>query len=122
MLIDNKNTGRIAPTGFFFGKVVLKFRTGANQCFAGFVSFKFLEVFDEAFGQVFGFGFPFACLCVGVARVKDFRVYARQSGRNHEVEERDGFGRSLVDGAVQDGHTRPCLLAILARLPFVMHF
>ena len=66
----------------------LELRTSSNQLLASFVASELLEVLDEAASQVFCFLFPLASAVVSVARIEDLRIYARQFGRNYEVEAR----------------------------------
>ena len=62
-----------------------------------------MEVLDEASCEILGLLFPNCGIGVSVARIEDAGVDALKHGRNLEVEERDLLGRSLVDGAGEDG-------------------
>ena len=79
------------------GMPVLELRTSSNQSLAGFVTGELGEVLDEAAGEVLGLFVPLSSVSVGIARVKDLRVYSRKLRRNDEVEVRDGLRGSLVD-------------------------
>ena len=79
------------------GMPVLELRTSSNQSLAGFVAGELGEVLDEAAGEVLGLLVPLSSVSVGIARVKDLRVYSRKLRRNDEVEVRDGLRGSLVD-------------------------
>ena len=93
------------------------FRTGADQGLAGFVGLVLLEVLDEAGSEILGFGLPLGSVCIGVARVEDVGVHAREFGGNFEVEVRDGLGRGLVDAAVEDASMMPRVSRMEIRLP-----
>ena len=66
------------------------------------VSCELVEVLDEAACEVLCLLLPLAYACISVAWVEDCRINAREFCRNCEVEVRDGLGRSLVDGTVED--------------------
>ena len=83
-------------------RLFVQVRTCCNECLAGFVVLVLLEVLDEARCEVFGFGVPLFCICVGIAGIKDLRIYAGKLGRNLEVEDRKGLGGSLKDSTVED--------------------
>ena len=100
---------RAILSGWLFWYVVsspegerLQFRSGSYESLSGFVTFKLSEVLDEASCEVFSFLFPSSGVSVSVARVEDFRIYARQFSRNDEVEVRDNLSRSFVDRTVED--------------------
>ena len=77
-------------------------RTGSYESLTSFVTFKLLEVVDEHFSELVSLNCPFFGVSVGVARIKDLRIYARKFGRNSEVEDGELLGRSLKDSTVKD--------------------
>ena len=81
----------------------LELRTGSYQRLALFVSGELREVLDEAAGQILRLLVPLCGVGVGIARIEDGAVHARQSGGHLEVEDRNLLRGSLVDRAVQDG-------------------
>ena len=83
--------------------IASKLRSCSHQSLASGVVLILDKVLDEAAGQVAGLLLPLCGIGVGVARVKDASVDALELGGNHEVEERDDLGRSLVDAVVEDG-------------------
>ena len=64
------------------GMPVLELRTSSNQSLAGFVTGELGEVLDEAAGEVLSLLVPLSSVSLGVARVRDLRVYAREFRRN----------------------------------------
>ena len=71
-------------------RLFVQVRTCCNECLAGFVVLVLLEVLDEARCEV-----RLWCttlrICVGIAGIKDLRIYAGKFGRNLEVEDRKGL-------------------------------
>ena len=61
-----------------------------------------LEVLNEACSQVFSLGVPFFDIGVSVAGIENLGIYAREFGRNFEVEDGELLGGSLEDSAVED--------------------
>ena len=53
-------------------------------------------------GELVGFGVPFLSVCVGIARIEDFGIYAGELGGHYEVEDGYLFGGSLQNSAVED--------------------
>ena len=77
-------------------------RTGSHECLACLVRGVLIEVLDEAGCEVFCLHFPLSSVFVGVARIKDCRIYARQRRRYLEVEVRDLLRRSGQDVTTED--------------------
>ena len=84
------------------GGSFLELRTGCNQCLACLVGRVLVKVLDEAGCEVFSLNFPLSSVFVRVTRIEDSRIYARQSGRNLEVEERNLLRRSGENVAAED--------------------
>ena len=82
---------------------LVQLRTCSLKGLAGFVAFVFLEVLDEAAGEVLGLLFPLCGIGIGVAGIEDGGIYAGQGSGHFEVEERNLLGRSALDGSVENG-------------------
>lgn len=63
----------------------------------------FIEVVDKQFRQRFGFFLPLFRRSVGVTRIEELRVYARQFGWDRQVKHRQSEGFCVIQRTVEDG-------------------
>lgn len=81
------------------GKTGLELRTGSHEALALVVARELHEVLDEALGQILRLDVPLRSRLVGIARIEDRGIYARQCGRDFEIEDRELLRLGLVDRA-----------------------
>ena len=60
------------------------------------------KVLVESLCKIFSLCLPLRSISVGIARIKDLRIYTWKLSRNLEVEHRDLLGRCSCDGTIQD--------------------
>ena len=89
-----------APCGY--AVIGLQLRASLDQLLARLIAFVLGEVLDEAGSQILRLLLPFGRIGVGVARIENSGIDARQLGRHLEVKVRDLLGRRLEDGAIED--------------------
>ena len=82
---------------------LLELGTCNYEGLTGCIVLKLLEVVDEHFCKLGGFGCPLCGISVGVAGIKDLGINAGKLGGDCEIEDGELLGGGFQDSAVKDG-------------------